>query len=139
MCKWQVAASTLVQADIGSVWKIWSDVSAWNTWDSEVESSSLDGKFATGTTGKVKPKGWKELPFTITLATKNARFITQSKMAFTTLTFDHTVTELPDGQLLITHIAKASGLLAGLLFFTLRPQLKRCLPTSVAKIAKKAK
>lgn len=34
-----------------TIWKIWSDVSTWKDWNPNVRSMSLNGPFATGTTG----------------------------------------------------------------------------------------
>lgn len=35
------------------VWRIWSDVSTWPTWNPDVQSVAIDGPFASGTTGKM--------------------------------------------------------------------------------------
>lgn len=34
-----------------SVWRVWSDTSTWPTWNPDVRAVSLDGPFASGTTG----------------------------------------------------------------------------------------
>ena len=38
------------------VWRIWSDTSTWAKWNPDVLSVSLDGPFATGTTGEMRTK-----------------------------------------------------------------------------------
>jgi hypothetical protein len=38
------------------VWRIWSDVSTWPDWNPDVQSISIDGPFASGTTGKMTTK-----------------------------------------------------------------------------------
>ena len=38
------------------VWRIWSDPSTWPSWNPDVVAISLDGPFATGTTGKMTTK-----------------------------------------------------------------------------------
>ncbi len=35
------------------IWRLWSDVSTWATWNPDVVSINLDGPFASGTTGKM--------------------------------------------------------------------------------------
>jgi hypothetical protein len=35
------------------VWSIWSDVSTWPSWNPDVRAISLDGPFASGTTGSM--------------------------------------------------------------------------------------
>src|SRR5947209_4030936 len=36
------------------LWRIWSDTSTWGEWNPNVTSMSLDGPFASGTTGTMK-------------------------------------------------------------------------------------
>lgn len=38
------------------IWAAWTDVDHWPQWDTELVSASLDGSFALGTRGRVKPK-----------------------------------------------------------------------------------
>jgi hypothetical protein len=42
-------------------WDFWSNVSNWISVDSSLESVSLDGPFETGTRGRTKPSGQREL------------------------------------------------------------------------------
>ncbi len=43
-----------VQAE--KVWKVWTDVNQWHTWQPDIESAKLDGDFSVGNTFKIKPK-----------------------------------------------------------------------------------
>ncbi len=44
------------KASPDQVWKIWSDTSTWAKWSPDVLSVSLDGPFATSTTGEMRTK-----------------------------------------------------------------------------------
>lgn len=44
------------KASAETVWKIWSDASGWPEWNPDVQSMSLNGPFAVGTTGTMKTK-----------------------------------------------------------------------------------
>jgi hypothetical protein len=48
------------------IWKLWSDVPHWNTWDKEVETSELFGEFKAGTKGVLKPAGGPKTKFEMT-------------------------------------------------------------------------
>ena len=39
------------------VWKVWTDVNQWHTWQPDIEYAKLDGDFKVGNTFKLKPKG----------------------------------------------------------------------------------
>jgi uncharacterized protein YndB with AHSA1/START domain len=38
------------------IWAAWTDVERWSQWDTELDSAFLDGSFALGAKGRVKPK-----------------------------------------------------------------------------------
>lgn len=44
-----------VQAE--KVWKVWTDVNQWHTWQPDIEYAKLDGDFKVGNTFKLKPRG----------------------------------------------------------------------------------
>ena len=44
-----------VQAE--KVWKIWTDVNQWHTWQPDIEYAKLDGDFKVGNTFRLKPRG----------------------------------------------------------------------------------
>jgi hypothetical protein len=39
-----------------AVWKTWSDTSTWPSWNPDIEAVTLDGGFASGTTGTMRTK-----------------------------------------------------------------------------------
>ena len=48
---WTKSYSTTVKGtDIDRLWQVWSDVDAWQTWQSDLDYAKLEGAFATGST-----------------------------------------------------------------------------------------
>jgi hypothetical protein len=47
------------------IWAAWTDVERWPQWDTELDSASLEGSFALGAKGRVKPKRGPEARFSI--------------------------------------------------------------------------
>jgi hypothetical protein len=45
------------KATASQLWQVWTDVSQWPRWDTELESASLQGDFITGSQGALKAKG----------------------------------------------------------------------------------
>lgn len=39
------------------VWKVWTDLNQWHTWQSDIEYAKLEGEFKVGNTFFLKPKG----------------------------------------------------------------------------------
>jgi hypothetical protein len=48
--------TTEASASAERVWRIWSDVSTWPSWNPDVLSVSIDGPFASGATGQMTTK-----------------------------------------------------------------------------------
>ncbi|WP_433711257.1 SRPBCC family protein [Nocardia sp. CA-084685] len=47
----------------------WADMATWPEWNNDTEWVRLDGPFAQGATGALKPKGGPEVPFDHQIAT----------------------------------------------------------------------
>lgn len=47
------------------VWRVWTDVNRWHTWQSDIEYAKLDGQFKLGSCLKFKPKGGPEISIEI--------------------------------------------------------------------------
>jgi hypothetical protein len=53
-------------ASPAAVWRLYSDVSQWPTFDAEAERIQLDGPFTAGSRGTMKFRGQEPLAFTLT-------------------------------------------------------------------------
>lgn len=137
MFSWSISATGTAKASPSDVWKIWKDVPNWPTWDTDLEWSRLDGDFAEGTTGTLKPKGWFSSKFTITKIESNKKHSDTTYMPFTTLVFEHRVESINKQQVKIMHDLKVSGLLAPLLWLTMRFQLKKSVPHALKNLVQK--
>jgi Polyketide cyclase / dehydrase and lipid transport len=70
----------------------WADMATWPEWNADTEWVRLDGPFATGSTGTLKPKGGPEVKFTIASVVDGREFVDVSHLLGARLTFDHQVT-----------------------------------------------
>jgi hypothetical protein len=66
------------QASPEKVWRIWSDTSTWPAWNPDVEAVSLDGPFATGTTGTMRTKSGGQHRIVIADVEPGRSFVLQS-------------------------------------------------------------
>jgi hypothetical protein len=69
----------------------WADMATWPEWNSDTEWARLDGPFATGSTGVLKPKGGPKVKFVIGSVT-DREFVDVSLLIGAKLTFAHAVT-----------------------------------------------
>ncbi|MDX6515916.1 MAG: hypothetical protein QOH73_1582 [Gaiellaceae bacterium] len=75
----------------------WADMATWPEWNQDTEWVRLDGPFATGSTGVLKPKGGPKVKFTIASLVPERKFVDVSHLVGARLTFDHTVDSQGDG------------------------------------------
>lgn len=56
------------------VWKVWTDLNQWHTWQSDIEYAKLDGEFQVGNTFLLKPKGGPRVNIEIIKVEPNRQF-----------------------------------------------------------------
>ena len=87
----------------------WADVATWPEWNSDTEWVRLDGPFATGSTGVLKPKGGPKVKFVIDSLVPGREFVDVSLLAGARLTFRHLVTAGPGSTTRIEVAVTMSG------------------------------
>jgi hypothetical protein len=71
-------------------------MATWPEWNTDTEWVRLDGPFAQGSTGRLKPKGGPKVKFVIAKLTET-EFVDVSLLVGARLTFAHTVTPTAHG------------------------------------------
>jgi uncharacterized membrane protein len=75
----------------------WADMATWPEWNLDVDWVRLDGPFAQGVTGTLKPKGGPKVRFVVESLVQDKDFVDVSLLAGARLTFAHHVTEAAGG------------------------------------------
>jgi hypothetical protein len=106
---WTAKASiTSNKVKTEDIWKLWSDVATWNTWDGGIEGCLLEGAFITGAKGTLTPKGAPALPFSMTDVKPLESFTDETELPGAKLIFHHFLEQVPEG-LKVTHQVTISG------------------------------
>lgn len=79
------------------IWRIWSDVNNWPTWDKELEYCKIDKEFAVGNQFILKPKSGPKIKITLSEVKPNEKFINYCKFLGATMFNEHELEESPDG------------------------------------------
>lgn len=125
---WQFEHTITTKAKAETVWKLYSDISTWTSWDKGIVSVSLEGPFVRGTRGFLQPEGKEKLPFELTDVNPLQGFsdLTDIPGAGVQVRFTHLLAE-SDGETRITHRVTISGPNAE----TLAPRLGAHMPKSI--------
>jgi hypothetical protein len=89
----------------------WADMATWPEWNTDTAWVRLDGPFAAGATGQLKPKGGPTVSFVVERLT-DREFVDVSKLLGARLTFDHQVTPRVEGGCAIDVTVTLTGPLA---------------------------
>ncbi len=125
------------KASPAAIWKIWEDVSHWNSWDHGIEYSSIEGPFAVGTTGILKPKGGPFVHTKLTVVEPLRTFVDESKLPLAKIIVSHFL-NVSDGITEVTHQIEMTGPLAFFFAFLIGRNMKKNLPNEMMALVEKA-
>ena len=86
-----VSAHATSSAPPSAFFERWADMDTWPEWDEAVAWARLDGPFAAGSTGVLKPKGGPKVSFVIETLVEGVEFTDVSSMPGARLRIRHLV------------------------------------------------
>lgn len=107
------------------MWKLFSDVNNWHTWDKGIEFAKLEGEFEKGNHFTLRPKGGPNVKVKLLETIKNNRFLDVTYFPLAKMFDDHLFEETPDG-LKITNTITVKGLLG---FFWVKMVARKIVDT----------
>ena len=135
---WDFEHSVQAPASRDRVWALWTDVSGWPNWNSGVARAELDGPVAEGSTGTVRAAGGPTSTLKVLAIEADRRFVTEASERLLRLRFEHELADVGDGQLLITHRVRMTGLATPLMRRTVGARLERSIPAALAALVELA-
>src|SRR5213593_3697558 len=121
-------------AEAEAVWRLWSDPPSWSRWDEDLEEVTLDGSFAVGSTGTLKPKGMDALAYELTRVEPGAGYSDETALPGAVLRFDHDLVQ-EDGGLKIVQRVTMEGPAANEYFGQLGTGIVLDVPEALRKLA----
>jgi hypothetical protein len=113
----------------------WADMATWPEWNLDTDWVKLDGSFAQGSTGTLKPKGGPVVSFVIERLTPNTEFVDVSRLFGAKLTFAHLVSERADGGSEVSVTVSMTGPLGWLWRVILGKGLSACAQPDLERLA----
>jgi uncharacterized protein YndB with AHSA1/START domain len=130
--------SVETSASPAAVWKIWSDTSTWAEWNPDVQSMTLNGPFAAGTSGTMKTKqGTRQVQLTEVVPGRSFRLET-TVIPLTRFVFECQVVAGPTGKTTISQAIRVGGLLGGVVGGMMAPQIANTFLPLLQGLARKA-
>ncbi|MEW1810439.1 polyketide cyclase [Pseudarthrobacter phenanthrenivorans] len=89
MWEYQNAVETTAAPE--AIWRLWSDVENWGTWNAEIEKIEINGPFAAGSQILMTPPGDDPVPLVIAEAVENERFVDEARFGDLLLRTTHRI------------------------------------------------
>ena len=136
---WSTDATAETTATPAEVWERYVQVGRWKDWDHGIEASELQGPFAVGTLGRLKPVGAPSSSFVLTRVEPQRAFADRTalphrRLPLATLAFEHELVATPGGTR-ITHRVQIAGPLARLFVPLIGRKIASELPKAVRTLA----
>jgi hypothetical protein len=121
-----------------AAWKIWSDTSTWPEWNPDVQSMTLNGPFAAGTTGTMKTKqGTRAIQLSEVVPGMSFRLET-TVIPLTRFAFVCRVSPGAGGKTTLSQAIVVAGPLGGLVGGMMGKQIADTFPALLQGLARKA-
>lgn len=121
------------KASAQGIWTVWSEVDRWREWDSGIEWSRIDGPFAVGTTGELKPRGGPLVKTRLTCVEPCRRFVDEADLFWGKIRVSHEMVDLGDDRL-VTHRIEIEGALAPFYYFVMGRAMRANLPLEMERM-----
>lgn len=119
------------------MWKLWSDVNNWTTWDNSIDFALLNGKFEAGNFYIFQPKGSSKMKIEIYETVENFKFTDLTNFPLAKMYGEHTFEETANG-LKITTTMKVVGILSFLWIKLVAQKIVDDLPNDMQQQIKAA-
>lgn len=121
-----------VNNTIDKVWQTLIDVENWHKWDTEIIDANLNGAFAVGTKGIMKPKTGPKLKFYISEIIPNQSYTFNTIMPVGELVIKRTITQTKN-EIDFTDDIAFTGFLKYIFGFMLGGKFRKVLPAVMNK------
>jgi hypothetical protein len=119
------------------LWKLFSDVNNWHTWDNEIEFAKMEGKFEAGNYFTLRPKGGPTVKIKLIKTIENQQFTDLTVFPLAKMYGEHTFEETSEG-LKITTTMTMKGMLSFLWVKLVAKDIVEGLPVEMPEQIKAA-
>ncbi|MCW2882262.1 MAG: polyketide cyclase/dehydrase and lipid transport [Sphaerisporangium sp.] len=135
---WTFEHTETTTATPSQVWRRYADPTTWPEWDHETESVILEGPFAAGTRGRLKPIGAPAVRFELSTVLPQRQFTDVSRLPLALMTFAHHLEPLPGGGSRFTHRISITGPLTFMFARLIGRKVAVGLPEAMRRLARLA-
>ena len=120
-----------------SIWRVWTDVENWGSWDTGLQKASLQEEWGIGAKGILMSNQGRRVKFRIVEYVEGERYTFRIKLPLASFTVSRFL-EAKGDLISLTHEVRFKGLLGGLFARSLGKEFREKLPEVVNNVRKAA-
>ena len=133
MWEYEHSAETTAPAEV--LWRYWTDVLAWPSWNAGIEEIEIDGPFRVGAAFTMTPPGDDPVSMRLTEVVPGELFTDEMDAGDFAVRTVHRLTPAPEGRTRITYRTEITGPAAGQVGPELGPAITADFPDVLAALA----
>lgn len=126
-----ISHSISINCSTTAIFAIYKDIDSWVQWDKDLEAIALDGEFAVGSTGWLKPVGAPKTRTVIVSISEPVSFAVESRLPFCTMCFNHLLEQTDASNTLVTHSVEFKGMMAPVFSMIVGKKIKNTIVDSM--------
>jgi hypothetical protein len=135
---WTYEHSVDTTAQAAAIWRLWTDVASWGTWNADIESITISGPFEPGTEVVMNPDGEQPVRLRLAEVVPLERFVDEADLGDVLVRTAHRFDRLADGRAQVTYRMEISGPAADELGPQLGPAITADFPETIAALVRLA-
>jgi len=135
---WEYEHSVETTASAEALWRLWSDVPAWPSWNAGIEKIEVDGPFQVGTTFVMTPPGDDPVSMRLTEVVPGELFADEMDAGDFVVRTVHRITPVPEGRTRVTYRTEITGPAAGDVGLELGPAITADFPDVLSALVARA-
>ncbi|MEM0986100.1 MAG: SRPBCC family protein [Pseudomonadota bacterium] len=116
-------------AEPGEIWRLWTDVTTWKTWDAGLKDAALDDAFAIGAKGRIIPLSGPSTRFEVTEYNAPDSYAFETRLPFARLVVRRSL--VGANPTVFRHDVRFEGLLGGFWAGRFGPGFRAALPPTM--------
>jgi len=106
---WEYENAIETSAAPEAIWRLWSDVDSWGTWNAEIEKIEINGPFAAGTQILMTPPADDPIPLVIAEAVENEFFVDEARFGDLLLRTTHRIDAIGHDRTRVVYRMEITG------------------------------
>jgi hypothetical protein len=136
---WTNEQSIETTASPESIWRLWSDVTTWGQWNTDIERIEISGPFAAGSTIAMTSAGQDTVELRLSEISEPTLFVDEADLGDVVIRTIHQINSLDEGRSRVTYRMEITGPAADTVGPELGPQISGDFPEVLAALVESAR